>query len=164
MIFDLSRLTARPSRSAVSHKMFNWFCKPHTVHEAKITSSANIRMKICTRSGVNWMPCLPRSMISLASSSMNIENKIGLHISHCFRPPGHMKESVRSLPDRTLAFTTLYIQTGTFSALHHRFVKCSTVWHGPQSQMLFESQRTPRITFCITFCVCVTVSVLKPLR
>ena len=48
-------------------------------------------------------------IISSTSSLIRRENKIGLHISPCFKPRGHMKHSVKSPPPRTLAFTTSYI-------------------------------------------------------
>ena len=87
------------------------------------TSSANRRIKKIInskRSGGNWMPWLSRSTISLANSLIKRENKIGLHISPCYRRRRHKKASVRSLPDLTSALTTLYIHIiawYTFSSL-----------------------------------------------
>ena len=110
-IFDLSTFTKRLKRFAVSKRTFNWFCRPHILLETKITSSANRRMKISIKSGISCIPCLYRCIISLANSLIKRENKTGLLICPCLRPLGHINDSVKSFPARTLLLTTLYMFT-----------------------------------------------------
>ena len=109
MRFDLSKLTTRPRWFAVLQSTVNWFYRPQTVSETKITSSANKRMKLYTKSGISCMPYLPRCIISLRYFIYKKGKHDWATYSPCLRPLGPMNDSVKSFPARTLLFTTLYI-------------------------------------------------------
>ena len=78
------------------------------VLDRRTTSSGKSIIKICKISGDSVIPCLPFRTISLASSLIRRENKIGLQLSPCLRPRLHTNASVRSPPTQTLALTTSY--------------------------------------------------------
>ena len=97
--FDLSSFTSRPIKLFLLFptEQSTGFAN-NTVSEAKIISSANIRIQISTRSGVNWIPYL------LIRRKKNRAAYITL-----LQTPG-ANAGIRSLPGRTLSFSTLYIQ------------------------------------------------------
>ena len=61
-----AKSTTSPRRFAVAQRVFNWFCKPHTESDSRITSSANLSMNVPTRCGGHFL-------------WLNWENKTGIN-------------------------------------------------------------------------------------
>ena len=79
--WDFSKLTTRCNLFAL-----NCCWRPAMVLDRRTTSSAKSIIKICRISGDSVIPRLPFRTISLASSLIRRENKIGLQLFPCLRP------------------------------------------------------------------------------